>query len=363
MDSSDGNKKKKYIIDFYLIKNDNGHDQTNLKKIKIRDKQKLFVERWKIKYKENCSFNPKNKNNVLFLDKKMKIIEKNIITYSKILPLFNISKDKNNNYSIDFKFNTNKKNGNNLFADEKSTQKIKLIYDDFYSLKICIKYVNISPEKIELFFNKINNDFVIIPSNKSRKRFLSDADYDTNYKKSSQYLLNNIEQNDNDEEILSNNNNNKYQESSNNIENYHLNRNRGLSYEDKYIQKYINLKLNQEESEKKDNSSDDDLSLIIRETKSGTENGSDENKNNLRKMTYDCSNNNNTKDSNFKKSKTLKNPKSFKEENDYLNNFDYKDNIIKDIIQEYQRVKKMVKMMPNYDNIKYKKLSTYIYSS
>lgn len=42
----------------------------------LNDKNKLFVERWKIKYKDEI----KNKNNIknldLYLNKKLKIIEK-----------------------------------------------------------------------------------------------------------------------------------------------------------------------------------------------------------------------------------------------------------------------------------------------
>ncbi len=54
------------------------------------------MERWKIKYKENISLNnPKIKDYNLYFENKMKIIEKSIVSYSRVLPLYNISKDDN----------------------------------------------------------------------------------------------------------------------------------------------------------------------------------------------------------------------------------------------------------------------------
>ena len=366
-DNSDGDKKKKYIIDFYLIKNNNENDKDSLKSAKINEKQKLLVERWKIKYKEKFNFKKDIKNLDLFLDKKMKIIEKNIITYSRILPLYNISKD--DNYSIDFKFNPNIKRGKKSFIDEKSTEKIKIINNDLYSFKLSINYLKIKPENIDLFFNKNNYDFVIIPSNKSRKRFLSDNDTNTNYKKSSQNILNNIEHN-NEEKYNKNNGN---QKPSFIIENY-IN-DRRLSYD--------NTKPIEDEKEKKldknkylsNENSENDYSLVITETNSDSGHNSNKNQiknekknsneNNIRKMTYDYYNNeNNQKEYIPRKTQTLKNHNFIKEEIDNLHNLDFKGNCkIKKIVQEYKTLRKMIKILPKYDNIKYNKLSTFIFST
>ena len=368
-DDSDGDKKKKYIIDFYLLKNDNEQDKESLKSVKTTDKQKLLVERWKIKYNENFNFSEKTEN-FAFLEKKMKIIEKNIVTYSRVLPLYNISKD--DNYSIDFKFNPNIKKGKKYFVDEKSTQKIKIKNKDLYSFKLSIQYLKIKPENIELFFNKNNYDFVIIPSNKSRRRFLSDTDTYTYNKKSSQYILNNIDHNN--ENKLDDNKDKEVQNPSFIIENYITDRKH--SYEDNNIQKYIKSKFDEDEKEKKldksqslsNENSDDDLSLVIDETNSDSgykPNENENKKNNIRKMTYDYYNINNTKENIPRKSQTLKNPKNIKKkEIDNLKNFDCRNNFnVKKIVQDYKIMRKMIKMMPKFDNIKYNKLSTFIFSN
>ena len=365
-DNSDGDKKKKYIIDFYLIKNNNANDKDNLKSVKISEKQKLLVERWKIKYKENFNFKKEIKNLDLFLDKKMKIIEKNIITYSRILPLYNISKDEN--YSIDFKFNPIKR-AKKSFIDEKSTEKIEIINNDLYSFKLSIDYLKIKPENIDLFFNKNNYDFVIIPSYRSRKRFLSDTDTNTNYKKSSQYILNNIEQNNEEK----NNDNNGNQKPSFIIENY-IN-DRRLSYDyTKPNEDEKETKLDKNEYLSNENN-ENDYSLVISETNSDSGHNSNKNQinnkkknsneNNIRKMTYDYNNENNLKEYIPRKSQTLKNSKNNKkEEIDNLQNYDFKDNCnIKTIVQDYKTLRKMIKMLPKYDNVKYNKLSTFIFSS
>ena len=365
-DNSDGDKKKKYIIDFYLIKNNDENDKDSLKSEKISEKQKLLVERWKIKYKENFNFKKEIKNIDLFLDKKMKIIEKNIITYSRILPLYNISKDEN--YSIDFKFNPIKR-AKKSFIDEKSTEKIEIINNDLYSFKLSIDYLKIKPENIDLFFNKNNYDFVIIPSNKSRKRFLSDTDTNTNYKKSSQYILNNIEQNNEEK----NNDNNGNQKPSFIIENY-IN-DRRLSYDyTKPNEDEKETKLDKNEYLSNENN-ENDYSLVISETNSDSGHNSNKNQNNnekknsnennIRKMTYDYNNENNLKEYIPRKSQTLKNSKNNKkEEIDNLQNYDFKSNCkIKKIVQDYKTLRKMIKMLPKYDNVKYNKLSTFIFSS
>jgi hypothetical protein len=272
-------KKKKYIIEFYLYEKDN--EDNMIKSLGLKDKPKILVERWKIKYKENflpLDVDVKNnsfKNYDLFLDKKMKIIEKNIISYSRVLPLFNLLKE--DKYSIDFKFNPIKKN-KMKFVDENATKTINLISDDMFCFKLSVEYLNIKSDNIDNFFNKIDDDFVIIPSNKSRKRFLSD-----DYKKSSSQLLKKLEQKDKenlkDNSDEENENNNKY-----------INRRR-LSFEDNYY----NKKYNPISEEENDSSSEDDLSLVITETNNDTcQTSSDNHKNseNTRKMTDKTDNSN-----------------------------------------------------------------------
>ena len=96
----DNSGKKNYFIDFYLNKKDKQNSYNN--NTRLNDKNKLFVERWKIKYKDEI----KNKNSIknldLYLNKKLKIIEKSVVTYSRILPYFNISKQ--DNISTEFEY-------------------------------------------------------------------------------------------------------------------------------------------------------------------------------------------------------------------------------------------------------------------
>lgn len=350
-DESKGEKKKKYIIDFYLYKNNNDNDKDSLKSAKKYEVQKLFVERWKIKYKENISLNnPKIKDYNLYFENKMKIIEKSIVSYSRVLPLYNISKD--DNYTINFKFNQNKRKSKNLFIDKDSTQKIKLMNEDIFSFKLSISYLKIKPGNIDYFLNKNSSDFVIIPSEKSRKRFLSD-----NYKRSSSQLLNNIDQNNKEDKIG---------------ENDYINeciKDKRLSYDDNYYKKYINSKFYEEEQENtlnkktslSNHSSEDNLSLVICETNNETgQNSKKYKKNNHQKndeiefnpkkcMVY-------KDNSNICKNKGI--------DNDNLENYNFRGNLtVKSIVQDYKILKKMINLIPDYGNVKYNKLLTFISSN
>ena len=352
------NKKKKYIIEFYLYEKDK--EDNLVKSMKIKDKPKILVERWKIKYKEN--FLPldvddkKNsfKNYDLFLDKKMKIIEKNIISYSRVLPLFNVLKE--DKYYIDFKFNPIKKNHKMKFVDDNSTKTINLISDDMFCFKLSVEYLNIKPDNINTFFNKIDSDFVIIPSNKSRKRFLSD-----DYKKTSSHLLKKLEQNG-----KKNLNDNSDEE--NEINNNYINRRR-LSFEDNHY----NKKYNPNSEEENDSSSEDDLSLVITETNNDTcQTSSDNHKNseNTRKITDKTDNNNpiNNKQNILNKGHAYKEkPKSIlakDKKRDILKNIDFSENSsVFNIIKNYKATRQILELLPNFGNINNNRLFTFISSS
>ena len=361
LDDSNGDKKKKYIIDFYLVKKESQRDNDSLKSVKFYDKHKILVERWKIKYKENFKFKYDKRNLDMFLDKKLKILENNITTYSRVLPLYNISKD--DSYYIDFKFNPIDKKGIKLFVDEKSSKKIKLVNEDIFSFNVTIKYLEIKPENIDIFFNKNNYDFVIIPSNKSRRRFLSD-EY---YKKSSNQLLKEEDEN-----------NNKYYNETTKpdfiINNFN---NRKFSLEENKIDNYINFKKNEEPKEYnlnkkelnyKENSSEDDLSLEISENNSDDypyyEEYKDDNFKNKRKMTYDKNKSKYLEENKPRKYKKEYKKKKNKETKFDIKNLDLNQNlVVKNIVKNYKNIKKMMKIMPYFGNIKYNKLSTFICNS
>ena len=381
-DNSNIDNKKKYIIDFYLYKNDDNHQEKDmLKSVRITDKPKILVERWKIKYKEDFYPAIDNKNDInnfeLFLDKKLKILEKNIMTYSRILPMFNISKDEN--YFVDFKFNPSRKS-KKKFIDEDKTEKIKLVNDNIFWFKLSISYLRINPENIEKYFKSNISDFVIIPSNKSRRRFLSQ---DTNDKKPSTQFLNDLEHKSKDK--IHEDKNNKEEEMPLIIEDYIKDkRERRLSYDEKNIKKYINTKFfeinkNGDYKDKEllsDKGSEEDLSLVITETNNDTCQNSIDNYNinnnleNYRKLT-DNNKQNKKQVSCFRKCHTyMGQSKNNLNEEDKDKNFDkiknigfIENSVIKNIILDYQNTRKMLKKMPKYGNINHSKLLTFISSS
>ena len=170
----EGDKKQIYIIDFIIRKKNSYENLAEAKKTEENNNPNLLAERWKIKIKHKNNFQSKNSSKEdNFIDTKMKIIEKDIILYSHILPLFNISKD--NNYFVDFKFNPPIKEKKNFF-DKSLTKKvkIKMAKEDIINFKISITYLELKFENINKLFKKSLDEFVIIPSKKSRSRFLSD---------------------------------------------------------------------------------------------------------------------------------------------------------------------------------------------
>ena len=100
--SKDKSDIQKFVMEFYLIKN---------KKIKT------LVEKWKISYKLNDDNETINNNEINYLKNKISILKKSIMSYSRILPLYQYIKlaNEENDYSIDFKFyNNNSKKKDNF---------------------------------------------------------------------------------------------------------------------------------------------------------------------------------------------------------------------------------------------------------
>ena len=303
----DNSGKKNYFIDFYLNKKDRHYLYNNTM---LNDKNKLFVERWKIKYKDEI----KNKNNIknldLYLNKKLKIIEKSVVTYSRILPVFNISKQENISTGFEFCPKVKKKLGS-----KSNTKKIKLINDNMFSFKLSIKYLK--PEVIEKF---IKGNFSEIGDNVRRSSF--------NKELTPHFLFMNE-----DKANESPNNNNDF---------------RRLSY-DYNTQKYINSKIEEKNSDS-DCENYDNYDLVIKESDSGHNIKNTENKNVI-----------NSKENISEKSKINKNKKSRKYRNkENLQNIEIKNSVVKSIVQDYKHLRKIVQIMPNYGNINNKKLTTFI---
>lgn len=367
------NNKKKYFIDFYLVKKDKDED-IKLNNFKSSfNKQELLVERWKVKYREKMNIN-QIKDFKLYLKKKMKILEKSIVEYTRLLPLYNIL--KNDNYSIDFTFCPKRKK---KFVDKKSTNKIKLINENLFSFKLSIKYLKITPKNIDKFMNKITSDFVIIHSKQSRRRFLSD-DYQ---KKSSAHLLENLEKSEEDSDDEDTNKQNKIYNDN------HFDARR-LSYEQSYTkknilqnssdeikesdsQKYIHSKFLGENKDrysiKIENSGsicskEDNFILNIEE--SGSEKDifktpKDINKIIKKEFTTVLNNNGSTKEITPRKSQTYNESSKFNRiKSSDLYNLNKNNSEIKKILIDYKNVRRILKRMPDFDDVKNDKLSAFI---
>ena len=348
MDDNNDNNRQQYIIDFFLYDN-NDDDLGSLKSVRVKASPKLLVERWKIKYKENFG-----KNNINNLDAKMKLLEKDVILYSRLLPIFNIT--KNENYYIEFKFNPTAKE-KKKFVDENMSKKIKIVKEDLFDFKLSITYLKITPHNISYFLKKYNNDFVIIPSKKSRRRFLSD-EY---YKKSSNQLLKKeskeeIKETKNDFIIENYFSKEDDEETGNNII-----QKRRLSVQEKKVKSKYFLDQDSLDSESNEFNSNDNLSLVISETNNNEINSNSYSNLDLNKELNKMKENKKIKNKGIvRKCSTFrgKSKNQLKEEDNIK--LDLKNSKISKIVKEYKYMKKMMILISNFGNINCDKLSNFI---
>ena len=141
---------QKLIIEFYLTKKTD-------KKITIRE----LVEKWKLSYNSEND-NSNDKNNLQKIKNKMTLYIKSIISYSRLLPLYQyIISNDNKNYSIDFKFYQNDSNKKGKFS-HKFTGNVLLKNQDIFNIKTNIQYYTLKElnnifeqkEKKEIDINK-----------------------------------------------------------------------------------------------------------------------------------------------------------------------------------------------------------------
>jgi len=126
---------QKLIIEFYLTKKTD-------KKITIRE----LVEKWKLSYNSEND-NSNDKNNLQKIKNKMTLYIKSIISYSRLLPLYQyIISNDNNNYSIDFKFYQNDSNKKGKFS-HKFTGNVLLKNQDIFNIKTNIQYYTLKELK------------------------------------------------------------------------------------------------------------------------------------------------------------------------------------------------------------------------
>ena len=181
---------QKFVIEFYLIKN-------------IKNKTiKELVEKWKFSYKNNIEKKNNNNIDINYLKKKIVILKKSIISYSRLLPLYNyiINSEDKKDYSIDFKFYHNYSKKKGAFTNVPSGD-VSLKNANLFSFKMNIKYY--SEKEIKNVFNETEEIIGINTKNIKKKVSLS-------FHKSNQSIINNnknvnnpinYEQNDNINEI------------------------------------------------------------------------------------------------------------------------------------------------------------------
>ena len=152
------NDIQKFIIEFYLIKNKNNK--------KINE----LVEKWKFSYKINNNNDIENNLDIHYLKNKIEILKKSIITYSRLLPLYQyIIYNKNNNdndYSINFRFYHNKSKKKGIFLNKPSGN-VLLKNENLFSFKMNIKYY--SEKEINQIFNKTEENYIDINSYNTNK--------------------------------------------------------------------------------------------------------------------------------------------------------------------------------------------------
>ena len=144
----DKNVVQKFVIEFYLIK-------------KQGDKKiKELVEKWKLTYSLNKDNNePNNNQNILSFKNKINIYTKSIISYTRLLPLYQFNhsiKDKND-YFLDFKFYQNKSKIKGKFS-EKPSGNVIMKNSDLFNFKLNIKYYNLNELKNIFEQNEENED-------------------------------------------------------------------------------------------------------------------------------------------------------------------------------------------------------------
>ena len=139
---------QKLIIEFYLTKKTD-------KKTTTRE----LVEKWKLSYNSEND-NSNDKNNLQKIKNKMTLYIKSIISYSRLLPLYQyIISNDNNNYSIDFKFYQNDSNKKGKFS-HKFTGNVLLKNQDVFNIKANIQYYTLK-ELNNIFEQKVQKEIDI----------------------------------------------------------------------------------------------------------------------------------------------------------------------------------------------------------
>lgn len=143
------NGLQKFVIDFYLIKK-KGNKQI-----------KELVERWKFAYNLDDINKVQDAN---YFPNKIKLHTKGIVSYTRLLPLYQfiLSNKNNDNYSLSFQFYQKKSKTKGVFLDVPSGN-VLLKNSDLFSFKLKIKYYNLK-ELRNIFEKDGNNVDIYLPT-------------------------------------------------------------------------------------------------------------------------------------------------------------------------------------------------------
>ena len=347
--SNDYDKEKndiqKYVLEFYLIKN------INNKKIDE------LVEKWKFSYKINNNNNMENNFDINYLKNKIEILKKSIITYSRLLPLYQyiISNENNNEYSINFKFYHNKTKKKGKFLNKPSGN-VSLKNENLFSFKMNIKYY--SEKEIKQIFNETEEKYIDINSNNPNKlkslsfhksKFTFNGFESLNIKKNNSNPINKEQKDNNSNEIktcqtMINNDTIKNIDTFSDSSSFTLNIYDYNNEDDK--NKYILNEKNKENKIFENISKENKENLCIRKFSIFS---------NSYETTEECTPRNS--ESKINENKETKMVPNFSKK--IINN--KKNNkIINNTLKEYHILKDMMQKFPTITNIKNKKLMTYI---
>ena len=336
------NDVQKFIIEFYLINN---------KKNTVKSE---LIEKWKFSYKLN-NYNDSKTNDldINYLKKKALVMTKSIITYSRLLPLYQYILNKNNNdYSIDFKFYHNNVNKKGIFSNKPSGN-VLLKNSILFSFKMNIKYY--SQKEIKKIFNETEDYFGYIDiKNKSLSFHKTKPKVNIEFEKINDLNNNPINENTNNclneiKTCSTDLNNNKIKD----IDTFSDSSSFFLNIHDfsKEENKTINISSNFEEIKENDNKK------IENQTKDYNDN-TGKRKYSIFSNSYETTEDYTPRNSDIKTNENKDN-KIF---SDNIKKFmlHKKDSKVNNILKEYNLLKDLIQKIPDFNNIKTQKLNTYI---
>ena len=331
---------QKYVIEFYLIKNEGNKTINEL------------VEKWKISYNLNQQKEVNNnKYDFNFLKNKILILKKSIITYSRLLPLYQYiqNNEEAKNYSIDFKFYSKTSNKKGVFRIKPSGN-ITLKNSDLFSFKMNLKFF--SQKEIKKIFNEEEEYIDLDIDIKKDNKIKSLSFHKSTSKLNGFEIIENLKDDNNPININKINilpneiNKNKIKEKdtlfeSSSSSSFTLNI---YDFNDKNQMKNdLNLLLDKKAKDKKEENFLKDVNNDIFSKKKYSLFS------NSYETTEDCTPRNSEIKSNEKKETKISPYLLANKKNSKINN----------IIKEYNLLKDLMQNLPNFNNIKTKKFITY----